>query len=404
MRGLLSQASSFLIAFVFATILWAIATSEENPSREANFPDALPVQILNAPEQLAVFQKSADTVRVKIRAPLAMWDQLRAESLRAVLDLRNASVGINPIEVRVQVADSRVNVVAIEPPVINVRLDRLTARDFKIQVELSDAPPTGYENKSPVVNPTRAQVSGPAELMDQVARVDADVSLRGARTTLETSVALVARDARGNIVTGVSILPSQVSVIVPVDQRVGYKDVSVKTILKGAVAGGYWISNIVVAPSTATVVGSAEQLAKLPGFIETTPIDVNAATSDVIKTVPLTLPDGIAMLDNNGVTVQISITPILGGQTIRRLVQAQGLRRGIVATVSPDAVEVILSGPMPALADLSSQDVQIIIDATGLAPGVYVLKPRAIIVPSVLRVQSLLPDTVLVNLTEATQK
>ncbi len=404
MRGLISQFSSFSIALIFAVILWAIATSEAYPSREAFFPEPLPVEIANQPDGVIVFQKSAETARVKVRAPLALWEQLRAQSFRVVVDLTGATAGIFQTEPRAQAFDPRVTVTAVEPPMVSLRLDRLVTRELPVEPELTDAPPVGYVNKPPQANPARVRVSGPAALVDQVAQVDADVSLRGSKATVERVAPVVTRDARGNVVAGVTVTPAEVSITVQIEPRVGYKDVSVKTMLKGVVAAGYWISNIVTAPSTATVAGSAEALSKLPGFVETLPIDVNAATGDVVKTVPLQLPEGVSMLDNDGVTVQISVTPILGGQTIRRAVTAQGLRRGLGATISPDTVEVILSGPLPALTGLTAQDVQVMIDAAGLAPGAYTLKPRVIIVPAALKVQNLSPDTVLVNIVEANPK
>ncbi len=401
MRALFSQLSSFLIALIFAFILWAIATSEENPSREAFFPDALPIEIVNQPAGLALYGKSAETARVKARAPLALWEQLRASSVRVTMDLSGAGIGQYNVELKAQVSDRRLTIVAIEPPFAAVRLDQIKTRSLSIETELMDAPPVGYVSRTPTPNPARIQLNGPAIFVDQVTRVQAEVSVRGSRSTLTRQIALVAQDALGNAVAGVTLDPATAMITVPIEQRVGYKDVSVKTILKGNVAAGYWISNIVVAPSTTTVVGSAEALARMPGFVETFPIDVNAATGDIVKTVPLALPDDIALSENDGVLVQISITPILGGQTIRRAVIAQGLARGLAATISPDTVEVILSGPLPALAALSAQDVQVILDLTNLVPGSYSIKPRVSLVPGLLKVQSLLPDTVPVNITES---
>ena len=245
-------------------------------------------------------------------------------------------------------------------------------------------------------------VSGAAILVDQVSDVVADVFLRGAKTPVEREVTLVARDAQGNTMQGVMITPPAVTVDVQIEQRVGYKDVSVKAVLKGAPASGFWVSNIVVTPSTATVVGSADILAKIAGFIETMPVDVTGATADVTKRVSLALPDTISALNNEGATVQVSITPILGGQTVPRQVIVQGLRRGLLASISPAQVDVILSGPLPTLQSLSPEDVQVVVEASGLGAGTYQLKPRAQVVPDSLRVGSIVPDSVQVTLTEST--
>jgi YbbR domain-containing protein len=209
-----------------------------------------------------------------------------------------------------------------------------------------------------------------------------------------------ARDVQGNLVSGLTISPTVVTVKVQVEQRVGYKDVSIKTMLKGAPAPGYWVSNIVVNPSTVTIVGSSDILAKIPGFVETVPIDVSNATADISKRAALALPEGVSVLNSEGAMVQVSVTPLLGGQTVRRTISLQGLKRGQTATISPDSVEVILSGPLPSLQNLAAEDVQVIVDVAGLAVGVYQLKPRVPVVPSGLRLQNIVPDTVQVGVTD----
>src|SRR5574341_340219 len=330
---------------MFAAIIWAVAISEQNPSREAFFPELVPVEIRNQPDGLVTSQKTADAVRLKIRAPQVSWDQLRLSSLHASVDLKSLNAGLHLVPVIIQVADPRAKVVEVEPPSIELSLEPAKSRAFEVTSEVLDAPSLGYSAKPPFVNQSQATVTGPTSLVDQVAEVAADISLRGAKAPIEREVTLVAHDIKGNVIKGVTISPATVLVQVPVEPQVGYKDVSIKAVLKGTVAPGYWISNIVVTPSTTTIVGSAEATAKIPGFIETLPIDVNAATSDVTTRATLSLPEGVSALDNEPVAVQVSVTPIFGGQTIRRKVVLQGLRTGLIASVSPDSVEVILSGP-----------------------------------------------------------
>ncbi|HEX7588635.1 MAG TPA: hypothetical protein VF478_09995, partial [Anaerolineae bacterium] len=133
------------------------------------------------------------------------------------------------------------------------------------------------------------------------------------------------------------------------------------------------------------------------GFVETVPIDITGGTADVSRRAVLSLPEGLSVLNNEGITVQVSVTPILGGQTVRRKVTIQGLARGLTASVSPDSVDVIISGPVPTLQALGPEDVQISVDSTGQTPGVYVVKPRVLQVPDPLKVQSIVPETVQVT-------
>ncbi len=402
-RSLFSQLGSLILALILAVTVWVVATNDENPSREAFFPDALPIEFTSRAEGLVVYHQSIDSVRLKVRAPQASWDQLRPGSFHVIADLKSLDAGPHKVKLKVQIEDSRVAVTAIEPvDTVDVQLERLKSREMDVHSDVLDGAPPGFTFKSPVITPTQVTLEGPAVLVDQVNEVVADVYLRGSKTQIEREVTALARDAQGNLVQGITVTPATVDVKVQVEQRVGYKDVSIKTILKGAPAPGYWVSNITVTPSSATIVGSPVAMAKVAGFVETVPIDITGATADVTRKAVLSLPEGVSVLNNEGVTVQVSVTPILGGQTVRRRVTLQNLTRGLSASLSPDSIEVILSGPLPSLQSLGADNAQVVIDATGLTPGTYVLKPHVTSLPESLRVQSMVPDSVEVTVTGIT--
>jgi YbbR domain-containing protein len=399
-RSILGHFTSLVMALLFALIVWSVATVEENPSREGFFFDTLPVEIVNRADDLIIFQKTVERVRVKLRAPQASWDQLQPTSFRVSANVARLDVGTHRVAIQVLANDPRVTVLAIEPPETNIRLEQIKTRTLDVRSEVLDAAPLGFAFRAPTLTPPQVTVTGATVLLDQIVEASADIYLRGAKSSVEREVSVQARDAQGNVIGGLTISPTVVIVKVPVEQRVGYKDVSIKTTMKGAPAPGYWISNIVVNPSTVTIVGSPDILAKIPGFVETVPLDVSNATADLSKRAALSLPEGVSVLNNEGATVQVSVTPLLGGQTVRRKISLQGLKRGQTATISPDSVEVILSGPVPSLQSLAADDVQVIVDVAGLAAGVHQLKPRVPVVPGALRVQNIVPDTVQVAITD----
>jgi YbbR domain-containing protein len=402
LRSILSHLTSLVMALVLAVVIWSVATLESNPSREGYFFDTVPIELVQRPDDLIVFEKSVERVRLKVRAPQVSFDQLRVSSFRATANLARLAVGEHKVPIQVQVNDPRVTILAIEPSEVKVRLEPLKSRTLEVRCDVLDAPPIGFTYRTPSVTPAQVLVSGAAILVNRVNEVSADVYLRGAKATIEREITVQARDAQGNVVSGLTISPTVVLVRVPIEQRVGYKDVSIKAVLKGTAASGYWISNIVVNPSTVTIIGNPDILARIPGFVETVPIDVTGATMDINRQAVLSLPEGVSVLNNEGVTLQISVTPLLGGQTIRRKVSVQGLKRGQTATISPDSVEVILSGPLPSLQNLAAEDAQVVVDVNGLATGVHPLKPRVVAVPGALRVQNIVPDTVQVTLADLT--
>ncbi len=399
-RSLLNQLSSILLALVLGAIIWSVATGEENPNSDFYF-SSLPITVVNLPDGMVILQQSAERVNIKVHAPKSSWNQLSASSFRVLVDLTGLNSGLHQVPVTVQPADPQVAIDTIEPKAIGVRLEPLKSRTFEVRADILDSAPVGFAAKTPLVVPPQVTVSGAGVLVDQVAAVMADVFLRGAKAPFDREVALTAQDAQGNPVKGITITPATVTVSVQVEQQVGYKDVSVRAALKGAPAAGYWVSNITVDPSTVTAVGSADALSKMPGYIETLPVDVTGATSDVTKRTTFSLPDGVSVLNNDGVAVQVSVTPIMGGQTVRRRIVVQGLRPGLTASVSPDMVDVILSGPVPTLQGLQPSDVQVIVDAGDRGAGTYQVKPRVPVVPEALKVQSIVPDTLVMTLSEA---
>jgi YbbR domain-containing protein len=397
LRSIVGQLGSLVLASILAITVWVVATNDANPSRRAFYPDALPIEFINRTDSLIVYHQSAETIRVELRAPQASWDQLRPGSFHVSADLRSLEAGGHTVNLDVRVDDSRAIVTSIEPKNIDVQLELVKSRQMDVRSDLLDAAPPGYTSRSPVVTPAQVTLNGAAVLVDQVNDVSADVYLRGSKAPIQRDVTVLARDAQGNLVQGVTITPATVNVSVQVEQRVGFKDVSIRAVLKGAPAAGYWVSNISVNPSTATIVGSPDAMAKVAGFVETVPIDITGGTADVSRRAVLSLPEGLSVLNNEGITVQVSVTPILGGQTVRRKVTTQGLARGLTASVSPDSVDVIISGPVPTLQALGPEDVQIAVDASGQTPGVYVVKPRVLLVLDPLKVQSIVPETVQVT-------
>lgn len=204
----------------------------------------------------------------------------------------------------------------------------------------------------------------------------------------------------GSTVSGVEIRPSQVMVQLPIEQESGYRDVSVKVVTQGTVASGYWISDVRVDPSTVTVYGDPQRVDELLGFLETEPVDVEGANANLTRSVALVLPEDISLLGVGRVLVRVSVSPVLGGQTIRVSPTLQGLAPGLEATVSPQTVEVILAGPLADLSALQAEDVQVLLDLLDLEPGTYKISPQ-VVKPDSLEVQSIVPDQLEVVITES---
>lgn len=392
MRRLLNDFGSIVLALVLAVIVWIVAMNEKNPITRGTWPDPIPLELVNQPSGSVIVGEVPKTVEVDLRAPQSSWQDLRRESFRAVADLAQAGMGMNQVPVQVECSDKQVEILEVRPSSIAVRLDAFKEVEMPVTVLVLDAPPFGFEVKTDEISVTPATVtiSGPESLVNQVSEVLVEAYVRDAQETLERRAIPQARDQFGESVN-VTIEPNTVVVTIPIVQRQGFRNVPIRVIWQGQPAVGYRITNVSVDPSIVTIIGDPETLKALPGYLETAPIDVSDATSDIKARVALEVPENISILGVQSVEVAIAIKPIESSLTVERKVIIQGLPINLQAKVSPDVVNVILSGPLPLLDALRPDDVQVIVDLFNLAPGTHQLVP-IVVVPEGIQVQSVVPE------------
>ena len=396
LRSLLSNASSVLIALVFALVVWVVATNEQNPTREALFSEAIPITFENRGEDMSLLDPSRVTARVRIRTQEDVWQNLNGSNFSLKADLGGLDAGEHQVELTATSADPRVKITGIDPPAVQLSLEKIRKVPILVRVRVLDEPPLGYEVKTPEVEPSTVVVTGPQKKVEQVNDATVELALRGAKTAVDRGANVVLHDAQGNQIQGLTITPSTVQVHLPVEQRVGYKDAAVKAVIGGNVASGYWVSDISVDPSTVTLVGTPNALNQLGGFVETESLDVAGAKENIVKRVRLKLPEGVSVLNASDVMLRVAVEPVLSGLTVRRPVSVSDTCT-LPSKISPDTVEVILSGPLPILQTLKNDDVQIVLDAPRCAEGTYQAELRAVNVPDKIKVESIVPATAEVN-------
>jgi YbbR domain-containing protein len=252
------------------------------------------------------------------------------------------------------------------------------------------------------VNPGQVVVTGAESLVSRIDHIQATLDLSNARQNITTSLQLHVEDVKGTVISGVAVLPDIVQISLPIIQQGGYRDMAVKVMTVGNPASGYSLTSVAALPPIVTVYSAnSDIIDSMPGYVETNSLDLSGAQTDIEKQLGIILPPGVTLIGAQTVTVKVGIAPIEGGRTISyRPVEIIGLATGLSAHLSPQTVDVIVSGPLPQLESLAIGDVHVQVDLTGLAPGTYQLIPKVPLVQQNLIVESILPGTVEVIITK----
>ncbi len=403
LRWLAKNIGTLLTAFILAVIVWVSAVVASDPNEENVLARPVPVEIVGQDPGLQIMNEVASEVTLTLNAPSSVWTELNSDpqAVRAWIDLSNLGSGEHEVPVQIQISPRLVRLVRQDPETMTVSLENIITQLFPVKVQVRGTAPTGYQAQTPVVDPFEVTLVGPESLVDRVQEVRVSLDISGMSDTLTRAMTPTAVDADGRVVSGVTINPATVTVTQPITLLGGFRYVIVRAVTTGQVANGYRLTNIFVSPVGVVAFSADPQLVNdLPGFIETEPLDLSGADNDYEALISLALPDGISVVGNSKVLVQVSIAAIETSLAISFPVEVIGLTPGLSATVAPMTMDVILSGPVPILDDLEPGDVRVVIDLTGYDIGVYQLIPVVEILPEQVQRISMLPATIEVTIIE----
>jgi YbbR domain-containing protein len=397
---------TLLWAFAFAVAVWVAAVTSADPDEARLLPESVAVEVIGQDPSLVIATEVPETVEIVLRAPRSVWAELDANprGVRAILDLSGRAAGLHDVDLQIQVDARPVRIVSVAPPDVQLRLEPLADQSMKVELSLAGQLAAGYQAGDAKLEPDEVVVSGGESTVARVDGLRVQVSLDSVRETVDADLPVQALDAEGRVVPGVTIVPSDVHVTLPISQQGGYRDMAVKVVVRGRVASGYRLTDISVFPPVITVYSSQPEIVNLlPAFLETQPLDLNNAEDDITTRLGLNLPPGVSVVGEQTVLIQAGVSPIESSITLAdEAVALVGLEDGLSAQISPTSVDVIVSGPLALLYTLTPQDVQVTVDVTGLVAGIYQKSPRVEILISDVVVESVLPGTIQVELTAAT--
>jgi YbbR domain-containing protein len=406
-RKILKSLPSLITALILATAAWIAAVSSSDPNEIHVYSQPIQIEVLGQDTHLIIVGNSIPQVSVTMNAPRTIWQQFNTTTnqIHAFIDLSGLKKGSYQVPIQVQTNLKPVKILSLNPGNVSITLEPLISTTFPLQTVNRGEPAIGYQAGTATIEPSKAEVTGPESLVNQVVNLRSTVDLTQVQANINVTLDIQAVDINGDPVDGVTIIPDKVVVNQPITQKGGYRNVVVKVVSQGKLANGYRLTNISVFPPNITVFAEDPTLVEnLPGYVETQPIVLDNLKSNLSIPAELNLPSGVSLVGNQVVMVIASIDPIESSLTISKIpIISVGLGAGLTVKISPEVVDVLLSGPLPVLDVLRSQDFQITINLDGKGPGTYQLTPNVQIDTGEIRVESVIPGTIEVVISRAAQ-
>ena len=404
LRRFLENLSLFGLALVLAIIVWITAANEENPIEERIFPSPITVKLIDIPKDMILASPATTEATVTLRAPAQVWATLSSNQLEINADLSNLSSGEHVVPLLAQVLTDDAEILSVEPSEIYIKLERIVTNLVPVVLNMRGEPAVGYTTDTPVLSTDTVKATGPERLVQEVHEIVLALDVRGEKENIDRVFTLVPTNDRGQVISGVKLQPEIATVNVPLRQLGGYRDVAVRAVLIGRPAEGYRITNITTSPPTITVFSDdPAKLAALPGFVETEPLDVSDTFQDIDARLTMALQDGVTAASEQSVLILISIEAVESSRRIRQDLTVTGLGAGLVTDLSPNSVDVIMSGPLPVLDSMTAENVKVIVDLLHLKAGSHEIKPFVVITgPDVAKTEQVLPEFIRVNILSPT--
>ena len=400
-RRFAGNLSALILSFILALVVWMSAVTASDPNVEST--RTVPIEIVGQEPDTLILGSIPTQARITMRAPNSVWDRMISvdNAVRTWIDLTGLGDGLHVVPVQIYISEvfRPVRLISLSPESVTVTLEELISKDFMVELEVSGEPAVGYQAGVVARKPSIVTVTGPESLISQVDAVGATLDISDADETIGVNLPLQAVDAQGEIVPGMTITPDTVEVTQPITLLGGYRNMVVKVVTVGRVAVGYKMTNVSVSPPNVVVFSTDPQLVNnLPSFIETEPLDITGADDDIEALMSLVLPEGVSIVGDDKVLVQVNIAAIEGSITISLPVTVIGLLPTYIAEVSPDTVDVILSGPIPELGAITPTDIRAVVDVNGLEIGTHQVEVDVDVLPEGVWVETVLPATVEVTI------
>ena len=377
------------LSIFIATALWLYVITTVSPgSKETyyNIPVVLSNEsVLNERGLMITYQSSTTATLVLSgnRTDLSKVDQsnitLKAD-LSAIYEPGNQIPITYTTSFPGNVASNAFVIESKTPGRIYLNVERRVSKAIPVEVRWIGSVPEGFiadRDNSFLEYPT-IQITGPQSVADQIEKAVIDVDLTGQRESISWDCAYTLCNAAGEpvdaglITTNAELIHLEVRI-----QRV--KDVQlVYQLVEG---GGARAENaqITLSMDKIRISGSEAALEMMGDQLVVGTIDLTEISEDTVKTFTIPLNEGITNLTGVAeVTADIRLTGLTTKDLLIRQINVVNVPEGLEVELITQELPVKLRGPSAQIAQLSDEDVMIVVDFTGAEVGTATFPVRAV--------------------------
>lgn len=202
MRLLPRYPGTLLLALVLASLVW-YGTAFQRRERISEKQVETSLTLVNVPHDMVITSDVPASLSLRVRGALSRLRALDAAQTGVVLDLSQAGEGDLELPVLAEdvVVPAGVEVVAVTPPQVTLRLERVVQQRLPILPRVAGQPAAGMAVGQVSVQPVAALVSGPRHQLAALQGVVTDpVTVEGATGPVQASVAVRAPSPQVRIV------------------------------------------------------------------------------------------------------------------------------------------------------------------------------------------------------------
>ena len=290
---------TIVISILMAVLLWFYVVNQEATGSPRG----------NVEVELSYVNAGADfTINGPPTVSVSMWGAAPDPGdIRAYVDLAGLGEGEHRLNVHVAPVQGAL-LTSVQPSEVWVELIGVEEKQLRISRELIGNPASGVALSEVALSSEHCVVRGDSASLAAVAVVAAPIIIEGVSGILDQEVVLQARDADGNLISGLTLLPEQVRVMAVAEYQLSSRVLEIDLQTSGQPAEGYELGSINMEPQQVTVFGYENLLRNLE-VISTELLDLEGRQSSFSTGLSLNLLAGLSS-STSQVQVEVEITAV----------------------------------------------------------------------------------------------